>query len=144
MQSPENNEKYIIPRYYSTILQQIQSCAQKHHCCNQIPHAISSCQRNVAHVHRINGSLYFHREGWPVRGVAVPGPFGVLLLLEPLWTWMPFGRCSALRRPIAAGECGLDRVHILFVPYRIVPPQSGISVNFNGTSLEVELGLHVI
>ena len=33
------------------------------------------------------------REGWPVRSVAVPGPFGVLLLLEPLWTWMPFGRC---------------------------------------------------
>ena len=60
MQSPENNEKYIIPRCYSTILQQIQSCAQRRHCCNQIPRAISSCQGNVAHVHRINGSLYFH------------------------------------------------------------------------------------
>ena len=42
--SPENNEKYIVPRCYSTILQQIQSCAQRRHCCNQIPHAISSCQ----------------------------------------------------------------------------------------------------
>ena len=61
MQSPENNEKYIVPRCYSTILQQIQSCAQRRHCCNQIPHAISSCQGNVAHVHRINGSLYFHK-----------------------------------------------------------------------------------
>ena len=60
MQSPENNEKYIVPRCYSTILQQIQSCTQRRHCCNQIPHAISSCQGNVAHVHRINGSLYFH------------------------------------------------------------------------------------
>ena len=60
MQSPENNEKYTVPRCSSTVLQQIQSCVQKHHCCNQIPHAISSCRRNVAHVHRINGSLYFH------------------------------------------------------------------------------------
>ena len=62
MQSPENNEKYIVPRCYPAILQQIQSCAQKQHCCSrsQIPHALSSCQRNVAHVHRINGSLYFH------------------------------------------------------------------------------------
>ena len=60
MQSPENNEKYIVPRCYSTILQQIQSCAQRRHCCNQIPHVISSCQGNVAHVHRISGSLYFH------------------------------------------------------------------------------------
>ena len=33
---------------------------KKLHCCNQIPHATSSCQRNVAHVHHINGSLYFH------------------------------------------------------------------------------------
>ena len=56
----KTTKKYIIPRCYSTILQQIQSCAQRRHCCNQIPHAISSCQGNVAHVHRINGSLYFH------------------------------------------------------------------------------------
>ena len=27
---------------------------------NQIPHAISICQGDVAHVHRINGSLCFH------------------------------------------------------------------------------------
>ena len=60
MQSSENVQKHINPRCYSTILQQIQSCAQRRHCCNQIPHAISSCQGNVAHVHRINGSLYFH------------------------------------------------------------------------------------
>ena len=32
-------------------------------CYNQIPRAISSCQGNVAHVHRINGSLYFHMDG---------------------------------------------------------------------------------
>ena len=56
----KTTKKYIVPRCYSTILQQIQSCAQRRHCCNQIPHAISSCQGNVAHVHRINGSLYFH------------------------------------------------------------------------------------
>ena len=56
----KTTKKYIVPRCYSTILQQIQSCAQRRHCCNQNPHAISSCQGNVAHVHRINGSLYFH------------------------------------------------------------------------------------
>ena len=63
----KNNEKYIIPRCYSTILQQIQSCAQRRQCCNQIPHAISSYQGNVAHVHRINGSLYFHTKRFPIQ-----------------------------------------------------------------------------
>ena len=42
MQSPENVQKHINPRCYSTILHQIQSCAQRRHCCHQIPVAIPS------------------------------------------------------------------------------------------------------
>ena len=42
MQSSENVQKHINPRCYSTILQQIQSCAQRRHCCHQIPVAIPS------------------------------------------------------------------------------------------------------
>ena len=42
MQSPENVQKHINPRCYSTILQQIQSCVQRRHCCHQIPVAIPS------------------------------------------------------------------------------------------------------
>ena len=47
MQSPENHEKCIVPRYYSTLLYPNSNCYTK-------------LRRNVAHVHRINGSLYFH------------------------------------------------------------------------------------
>ena len=42
MQSVENVQKHINPRCYSTILHQIQSCAQRRHCCHQIPVAIPS------------------------------------------------------------------------------------------------------
>ena len=42
VQSSENVQKHINPRCYSTILQQIQSCAQRRHCCHQIPVAIPS------------------------------------------------------------------------------------------------------
>ena len=60
MQSPENVQKHINPRCYPTILQQIQSCVQRRHLLSPNSSCHTKSCRNVAHVHRINGSLYFH------------------------------------------------------------------------------------
>ena len=59
MQSQKTSKNISIPRCYSTILQQIQSrCTKKTLLSPNSSCHTKSC-RNVAHVHRINGSLYF-------------------------------------------------------------------------------------
>ena len=69
---------------------------------NQIPHAISSCQRNAAHVHRVNGSLNFHRARvLPDRRLV--GPNGGVLPMNADRRYLP---CPCLDHPICGAGMG--------------------------------------